>query len=156
MKSLDQWLSAYAESHQNPFNQKVHSICVPIITFCVIGLLWCIPTPDAFAQVKYLNWATLFTAFCLVFYALLSMQVFLLMLLQTGVFVGIAATLEPTGYLLEISAGLFVVSWVGQFWGHKVEGKKPSFFEDLQFLLIGPIWVMKKLSGLPQTQSTQS
>ena len=38
--------------------------------------------------------------------------------------------------------GIFVVAWIGQFYGHKVEGKKPSFFKDLQFLLIGPVWCM--------------
>ena len=38
---------------------------------------------------------------------------------------------------------VFVVTWIGQFVGHKIEGKKPSFFEDLQFLLIGPAWVVK-------------
>jgi uncharacterized membrane protein YGL010W len=37
---------------------------------------------------------------------------------------------------------IFVVAWIGQFYGHKVEGKKPSFLKDIQFLLIGPAWLM--------------
>jgi len=37
---------------------------------------------------------------------------------------------------------IFVIAWIGQFYGHKVEGKKPSFFKDIQFLLIGPMWLM--------------
>ena len=37
---------------------------------------------------------------------------------------------------------LFVVGWIIQFVGHKIEGQKPSFFEDLQFLLIGPLWLL--------------
>ena len=40
---------------------------------------------------------------------------------------------------------IFVVAWIGQFIGHKIEGKKPSFFEDLQFLLIGPMWLLADL-----------
>ena len=36
----------------------------------------------------------------------------------------------------------FIVAWIGQFYGHHVEGKKPSFFKDIQFLLIGPAWLM--------------
>jgi uncharacterized membrane protein YGL010W len=40
---------------------------------------------------------------------------------------------------------LFVVAWIGQFIGHKIEGKKPSFFKDVQFLLIGPAWLLSKV-----------
>ena len=41
--------------------------------------------------------------------------------------------------------GLFsgvCLAWIGQFIGHKIEGEKPSFFDDLKFLLIGPAWLM--------------
>jgi uncharacterized membrane protein YGL010W len=41
-----------------------------------------------------------------------------------------------------LSIIIFSVAWVGQFYGHKVEGKKPSFVKDVQFLLIGPAWLM--------------
>ena len=44
--------------------------------------------------------------------------------------------------LVFLHSGIFILSWVGQFIGHKIEGKKPSFFEDLQFLLIGPAWLL--------------
>jgi len=44
--------------------------------------------------------------------------------------------------LWMISLIIFVVAWIGQFYGHKVEGKKPSFLKDIQFLLIGPAWLM--------------
>jgi uncharacterized membrane protein YGL010W len=44
-----------------------------------------------------------------------------------------------------ISFAIFVVAWIGQFYGHKVEGMKPSFIKDLQFLLIGPLWVIEKI-----------
>ncbi len=49
--------------------------------------------------------------------------------------------------LLTTSLAIFVIAWIGQFYGHKVEGKKPSFLKDLQFLLIGPAWVFEKLSS---------
>jgi uncharacterized membrane protein YGL010W len=44
--------------------------------------------------------------------------------------------------LFFIYLGAFVLAWIGQFVGHKIEGQKPSFFEDLQFLLIGPAWLL--------------
>jgi uncharacterized membrane protein YGL010W len=37
------------------------------------------------------------------------------------------------------------LAWIGQFYGHKIEGKKPSFLKDLEFLLIGPLWVIQKV-----------
>jgi len=40
---------------------------------------------------------------------------------------------------------LFFLAWIGQFYGHQLEGKKPSFLQDLQFLLIGPAWVFEKI-----------
>ena len=43
---------------------------------------------------------------------------------------------------LKTSLIIFVIAWIGQFIGHKIEGKKPSFFEDIQFLLIGPAWLL--------------
>ena len=45
-------------------------------------------------------------------------------------------------HLLYIYLLIFIIAWVGQFIGHKIEGQKPSFFEDIQFLLIGPAWII--------------
>ena len=47
--------------------------------------------------------------------------------------------------LLKVAIGVFVVAWIGQFIGHKVEGKRPSFFTDLVYLLVGPMWTLRKL-----------
>ena len=134
MKTLDQWLNLYAESHQNPTNKLVHKICVPVITFTVFGILWSIPTPSIMKSVPYLNWSTIFGALTLVFYARLSIQLFFLMLAQVFVMLFLCYQIALSFNLLYISIVLFIISWIGQFWGHKVEGKKPSFFEDVQFL----------------------
>jgi uncharacterized membrane protein YGL010W len=42
----------------------------------------------------------------------------------------------------KVSIVVFVIAWIGQFIGHSIEGKRPSFFKDLQFLLIGPLWLL--------------
>ena len=44
--------------------------------------------------------------------------------------------------LAKVAFGIFVIAWIGQFIGHKIEGKKPSFLEDLQFLMVGPAWLL--------------
>lgn len=143
MKTFSQWMDEYGVSHQNPFNQAIHKICVPLIMMTVIGFLWTIPRPEFFGQVPYLNWATLFIAFCLIFYLTLSVFMFFGMLIQTVIMSVICQKIYETGYLLHFCIVVFILSWIGQFWGHKVEGKKPSFFQDLVFLLIGPLWVTR-------------
>ena len=51
-------------------------------------------------------------------------------------------SLFDKGLLVTIYLSIFVIAWIGQFLGHKIEGKKPAFFKDLQFLLIGPLWLL--------------
>ena len=144
MRTFDQWMADYGVSHKHPTNKLIHKICVPLIMFSVIGLIWSIPTPEAFQQISpYMNWATLFVAGCLVFYFLLSKIMFVSMVIMTAVMVVLSHQLHQAGTLLQVSIGIFVLAWIAQFYGHKVEGKKPSFMQDLTFLLIGPLWVMR-------------
>ena len=143
MRTFNEWMSEYGVSHKNPTNQLIHKICVPLIMFSVIGLLWSISTPDFFSSIPYLNWATLFVAGCLIFYLSLNFLMFLGMLILTGVMCWLCQQLNQMGALLWTSILVFVLSWIAQFYGHKIEGKKPSFFQDLAFLLIGPLWVLR-------------
>lgn len=139
MKTLDEWLEDYGVSHKNPINVKIHKVCVPLIMFSLLGMLWAIPFPISVAL--FINWATVFVLGCLVFYFLLDRKVFLFMLLQSCVMLSGVYFLAQSAFLFKASAAIFVLAWIGQFIGHKIEGAKPSFFQDLQFLLIGPIWV---------------
>lgn len=143
MRTLEQWLTEYSTDHQNPTNKKIHHICVPLIMFSLLGMLWAIPTPEFFRSIPYLNWSTLFALTALIFYFTLGIKTALFMLVNSIIQFAIIIQLEKTQNLLFICLGIFVVAWIGQFIGHKIEGKKPSFFTDLQFLLIGPLWVFK-------------
>jgi len=132
-KSLQSWLADYAVSHQHPINKKIHWLCVPTIFASILGM--------------GMSWQAAFTlvliALVMLFYLRLSTQLFIAM----GMFVLFclaAIAILPFGF--KFWFGVFVVAWIGQFVGHKIEGKKPSFFEDLQFLLIGPAWVANSLS----------
>ena len=150
MKTTQQWLDEYGESHQNSFNKLMHWICVPLIMFSLVGLLWSIPAGilQQLAPanlVPFFNWGIVFLLFALVFYLRLSWVMALGMLLISSVmvmgnyFLAQASHIAP---LWAISLGIFTVAWIGQFYGHKVEGKKPSFLKDVQFLLIGPAWLL--------------
>ncbi|MGH1468641.1 MAG: DUF962 domain-containing protein [Bdellovibrionales bacterium] len=147
MKTLNEWLDAYGESHQNKTNRKIHVVCVPLIMFSLFGLLWTIPKPSVFVNFHFINWATLFYMGGLIFYTRLDKVFSALMAVIAGVMLLGVFYLSKTEYLIEVSVVIFVVSWIGQFIGHKIEGAKPSFFEDLQFLLIGPLWVLNELKG---------
>ena len=144
MRSLSDWLSDYGASHQNPTNKLLHWICVPPIVLAVLGFLWCVPVPVPFnALSPWLNWASLAAAAALLYYLRLSPR------LAAGVALGFAALLVLTRALSELpwplwetSAAVFLVAWIGQFIGHAIEGVRPSFFKDLQFLLIGPLWLL--------------
>lgn len=47
-----------------------------------------------------------------------------------------------TAAWLGAGVGLFLVGWVIQFVGHKYEGRKPAFVDDLVGLLVGPMFVV--------------
>jgi uncharacterized membrane protein YGL010W len=143
-KSADQWFAEYGESHRHPTNKLVHWICVPAIVASLIAMIWDIPVPSALRRVPFLNWATLLVAVSLVFYVRLSIPLAIGMLLfNTAIVVGILAYQQAGfGALWKSALGVLVVAWIGQFFGHKIEGKKPSFLQDLQFLLIGPVWLL--------------
>ena len=129
MKTTDEWFSEYNESHQNSTNKLIHWVCVPTILFSIIGIL---------AHFSVLL-TTLLLVLSMVFYARLDIALAIAMAVLISVMAWLILIL-PFGKGFYIA--LFVVAWIGQFYGHKVEGKKPSFFKDLQFLLVGPAWCM--------------
>ena len=151
MKTAEDWFDDYAISHQHPTNQLIHCICVPLIFFSVIGLLMSIPSEpleNIFGLYNPLieNWAMVVTFFISIFYLRMGFWYFLQMLFLILLAIGGNFWLGNNVNLLLASAIIFIAAWVGQFWGHQIEGQKPSFLKDLQFLLIGPLWVVKKLS----------
>jgi uncharacterized membrane protein YGL010W len=147
MRSVADWLGEYGESHADPTNKLLHWICVPLIVLAVMGFLWSIPVPDAFAERSpWLNWATLTALLAVVYYAALSAGLAIgIALSYVAMFITIAALNTLPWPLWLSSLVIFVAAWIGQFIGHAVEGKRPSFFKDLQFLLIGPLWLVAAL-----------
>ncbi len=144
MKTIHQWFAEYGVSHQNPINKFIHWFAVPTIYFTVFGLLWQIPMPFRLLAEQQITWPLLLAMPVLGFYFSLSFAIGLSMTLFTALVVMLIRfyqqSLSVDVWLFSLL--LFVVMWVFQFIGHKIEGKKPSFFQDLQFLLIGPAWLM--------------
>ena len=152
MRTLDQWFSEYAVSHQNKTNQVIHYICVPAIFFSIVGLLMSIPNgplTEIFPMyIPFLeNWAVVVLILVLLFYMRLSISMGIKILVFAALCIAGNFYVSHLASLWLVSLIIFVVAWLGQFYRHKVEGKKPSFLKDLQFLLIGPAWVIKKVFG---------
>jgi uncharacterized membrane protein YGL010W len=147
MKKIDKLFLEYGESHQNETNKAIHWVCVPLIFFSIVGLISSIaadPLQNLMQGSAFANWATVLLVFVVLYYTLLSIPMAIGMMLF-GIFCLFLANLivrSNIAPLWLVSLIIFVFAWIGQFYGHKVEGKKPSFLKDIQFLMIGPAWLM--------------
>lgn len=132
-RRVDQLLAHYEESHRNPTNEVIHFVAIPLIMFSLLGLLFAIHPWVAYA----------FVLAAMAYYVRLS-GVFLVTMAVLSV-IGLVLVHALGEHVLTVSIVVFVGAWIAQFVGHKIEGKKPSFFEDLQYLFVGPIFVLSKL-----------
>lgn len=130
-RTIDLLLAQYAESHRHPTNELIHMVCVPVIVFSLLGILWSVHPLLALAA----------SAAALYYYYRLSPPFAAGMLALALPMLALLALMPPMT-VLPLSIAVFVVAWIGQFIGHKIEGKKPSFLDDLRFLLVGPLFVL--------------
>lgn len=135
VRRVDQLIAHYGKSHKNPGNEVIHFIAIPLIMLSLLGMIYALNPYAAYA----------FVAASMVYYARLSWVFFFAMVLWSAItFAGVFAMGEQVMYA---SMAIFVGAWILQFIGHKLEGKKPSFFEDIQYLWVGPLFVLSKLFG---------
>jgi len=134
-RRVDQLLAHYAESHRNPTNEAIHCVAIPLIMLSLLGLISAAHPWAAYA----------FVAASMVYYARLS-AVYLVSMAAISA-LGLALVAAMGDKVLPISLAIFVGAWIAQFVGHKIEGRKPSFFEDLQYLWVGPMFVLSLLFG---------
>ena len=145
MRTIDQLLLTYGESHQNATNKLIHWVCVPSIMFSLLTLLFAIPF--FLERTWWANWAVVLLIGAWLYYARLSMSMLFGFLVIGGLMLwGIMGLYRLANYdagtLALYALIIFVVAWIGQFIGHKIEGKKPSFLQAVQYLLIGPAWLL--------------
>lgn len=134
-RRVDQLLAHYGESHRNPRNERIHYVAIPLIMLSLVGLLYA-----AHPWVAYL-----FIGASLLYYARLSAVFLATMAVLSAIALALVRTMGDQ--LLPASIAIFALAWIAQFVGHKIEGRKPSFFEDLQYLWVGPLFVLSKLFG---------
>lgn len=147
MRTASEWFEEYSESHSHPVNERLHAVCVPLIVLSILGFLWSLPVPQSFAQISpWLNWATVVAFAVLAYYSVLSIRLAVAVACVLAILFLALRGLETLPWPLWVSSlALFAAGWIGQFVGHAIEGRKPSFFKDVQFLLIGPLWLVMRL-----------
>jgi uncharacterized membrane protein YGL010W len=140
------WLDSYAGDHRHPLNQRLHEVCVPLILWSAIALLWTIPVPALLGRPGFWSVGAQVLAFAWYWKhsrrlaGAMLLAFVLLDLLTAWVFAQYGAST-----LRWSAVAVFAVAWVGQFVGHAIEGRRPSFLTDLSYLLVGPAWLMDKL-----------
>ena len=130
-------INAYSGYHINPINKLTHYIGIPLILFSTIGLF------------RYLGWhhynlGTL-SILLVTFYYWRTMD-----LKIATLFFCIAGLFYYTSLFLSwhVILGIFVASWILQFVGHQIyEKKQPAFLENMEHLLIGPAWLIHRLTS---------
>jgi len=145
-RPVDQYLGNYADDHRNPTNQIIHWLCVPVIVWSVVALLWVIPVPPGLGRPGL--WAGLALALSMLYYLRLSRPLAFALLFAFVALLALTYWLHDvlgSKLLLWSAIGAFVIAWIVQFIGHQIEGKRPSFLTDLVYLLVGPMWLMSKL-----------
>ena len=145
MRTIQSLLDEYGESHRNPLNKLIHWIAVPTIVWTIVALLWSIPFPFTVDLPGIpVNWATIVLVLAQIYWFRLSLKLGLGLLLYNVFMIQLTVMVSKLSSwpLWQLALGVFVVAWILQFIGHAIEGKRPSFFKDLQFLLIGPAWLL--------------
>jgi len=142
--SISDLFREYHKSNINRTNQLVHYVCVPAIFWSISAMLWGLKLP-----VAKLNMAIIILGILLLYYLAKNLKVFVVMVVFSVICLALNYWLETLTASLRLMAFIvFVIAWIGQFIGHHIEGTRPSFLKDLQFLLIGPAWVIFKLFRL--------
>ncbi len=139
-RSVHEWLDLYRASHGHPVNERIHWVCIPAIMLSFVALL---ARVQLWSGAHWANAGTALVVGAVAYYVFLSVPLALGMLVVGGATLAAGQALTWLPFPVWQTAGaLFVASWAVQLWGHAIEGKKPSFVQDLQFLLIGPLWLL--------------
>ena len=142
MTNVNEWNEEYAKYHKNKTNKIIHWICIPLIMFSLLGLL-SLMTLFTFNSIT-ISALWFFIIFAIGYYVKLSKSLALGMTIISICFIYFIELINENflNQKFEIFLSIFIISWIGQFIGHKIEGIKPAFVKDLQFLLIGPLWLL--------------
>jgi uncharacterized membrane protein YGL010W len=131
----DQLYADYAGYHQDVRNRRAHAVGIPLIVLGLLGLLHACPI-----RIGFVDLAVLTAIAVLLYYVALDVRGALISAIAFAILYGIAMHLS-----WEVSVGAFILGWGFQLVGHRLEGNKPKFLENLVYLFIGPLYFFQEL-----------
>jgi uncharacterized membrane protein YGL010W len=126
----------YASYHADPRNRVCHGFGIPLIVLGLLGLAHLV-------RLGPVDLAMVVTVAVLVYYAAIDLRGAAISAVVFAILYLVAVRLP-----WQINLAAFVVGWVFQLVGHKLEGTKPKFLENLIYLLIGPLYIFEEGSSL--------
>lgn len=144
--SMRDWLDGYSRDHQHPIHQLLQWVCVPLLAWSALAMMWAIPVPQAWFRPG--SWAVLAIVLAFTWYWKYSRRLATALLVVLVIFALSCDWLfqqSDPARLLQLGVAVFMTAVIGQFIGYLIEGRRPSFLSDPTYLLIGPAWLMDKL-----------
>jgi uncharacterized membrane protein YGL010W len=147
VRPADEWLSRYGRYHNHKTNCLIHSLTIPFVVMSLVGLLWSLPAPETFEQATpVLNWGTIFLMTAIMYYFIMSISLaFGILPFAILVIFGVDWLEQLTVPLWLTSTAILNLTWAGQRVGHQIEGHQPPLVEDIQTMMIGPVWILANI-----------
>lgn len=142
MRTLEEQITQYAAYHRDRRNIATHFMGIPMIVFAIILALNGADTQLGLAHPTLaVGIALLFILYYLMLDTALGFAMAVYMGLNCFLAAEVAALMSLSG-ITATALAIFIAGWVLQFLGHKFEGMKPAFFDDIMGLAIGPLFMM--------------
>ena len=141
MRPLQDHLTQYAAYHRDRRNIATHFAGVPMIVFSIVLALATVAIPMGALAITL---AAVVSILAGIYYLALDRAFGLAMAVVLFLMCAAASEITArttTGAALGWAGAIFAVGWALQFLGHKFEGMKPAFFDDVMQLIIGPLFV---------------
>lgn len=126
----------YGSYHQDNRNRACHAIGIPLIVLGIMGLAHHV-------SLGPVDLAIPIAVAILIYYAVLDLGG---ALLSTVIFAALYLIAIRFGW--QVNLGAFILGWVFQLVGHRFEGTKPKFLENLVYLAIGPLYIFEEMFSL--------
>jgi uncharacterized membrane protein YGL010W len=141
MRPVEDHLARYAAYHRDRRNIATHFAGIPMIVLALVIAAASVAIPVGSMEVTLA--AILSIAACAYW---LRLDVVFGVALAVALFGACAVASEALARLgtpgaLLAALALFVAGWALQLLGHRYEGVKPAFFDDVRQLLAGPLFV---------------
>ncbi|MFT4724683.1 MAG: YGL010W-like membrane protein [Colwellia sp.] len=150
MKTVIEQLSSYKSVHLNRKNIHTHFIGVPMIIWSIALLLASVSFEVVInnylgvAQVNF-TLAAILSIAVFIYYLILSLPLALLAFILFGPLMWSVHEVVKVEHHIIIAISVFIIGWVIQFVGHHYEKAKPAFFDDINQLFIGPLFVIAEI-----------